>query len=93
LKNPSLANGYQYGVLPLKSSSDGDKIEFLIFGGNDKEYRLLDRTCVFKTCISNMNDSEFYMLESNQQKSSSMTKQEMIKSALRISPKWENEKA
>ena len=66
INNPSLVNGCQYGVLPL--NVDGDNIEFLVFGGIEAKapYDVLDRTCVFKTNISDFKESKFEMLPSTE---------------------------
>jgi len=65
INNPSLVNGCQYGVLPL--NVDGDDIEFLVFGGIEANSNdVLDRTCVFKTNISDFKDSKFEMLPSTE---------------------------
>ena len=54
------------GVLPLGyvSGSSRDEFEFLVFGGIEANspYDVIDRTCTFKTRISDFKDSSYDLL-------------------------------
>ena len=94
LKNPSLVNGFQYGVLPLgfvtteQGHISDDMIRFLVFGGNDKQLKLLDRTCVFTTRISDFAGSSEFTLLNAQTEQQAKNSEYFNAASVRITPRW-----
>lgn len=65
LQNPSQSNGILYGVLELGFERNStDSFEFIVFGGDDQDGNYMSRTCVFKTSLSNFENSEWADLTS-----------------------------
>jgi hypothetical protein len=88
-----MQNGCQYGVLPLGyvSGTSRDEFEFLVFGGIEANlpYDVMDRTCTFRTRISDFKDSSFELLVSTVDCPSPMLdKMTIIKECVKYSNAW-----
>lgn len=65
LQNPSQSNGSSYGVLELGFEGNStDSFEFIVFGGYDEDGNDMQQTCVFRTSLTNFQNSEWSDLTS-----------------------------